>query len=153
MSKKQKIRLLALCVFRHKNSILVFEGHDSKKKKAFYRPLGGGVEFGETTSQALRREIREELKAEIKRPKLLGITENIFKYEGEPGHEVIYIFDAKFKDKNLYKKKSLDAFEGRNDELHFEAKWVKLSQIEKKQIPLYPDGLLELLKLSETKGE
>lgn len=146
MTKSGKIRVIALCVFRNKNRILVFKGHDSVKNEDFYRPLGGAVEFGETTKQAVRREIREELKTEIKKPVLLGIAENTFTYEGEPGHEIVYIFDAHFKDKSLYHKETLQAFEGENDEIRFEPEWVKLSSVEKKQIPLYPDGLLDLLK-------
>jgi 8-oxo-dGTP pyrophosphatase MutT (NUDIX family) len=40
---------------------LVAHGHDSVKSEDFYRPLGGGIEFGELSEAALRREIKEEL--------------------------------------------------------------------------------------------
>lgn len=152
LSKNGKIRVLALAIFRHKDRILVFKGHDSQKNQDFYRPLGGGVEFGETTKQALRREIKEELRARISKPLLLGIAENIFEYEGEKGHEIIYLYETKFKDKSFYCKKKLDAYEGENDQIHFVPQWVKLSDIETEQIPLYPDGLLELLMIPKSKG-
>jgi ADP-ribose pyrophosphatase YjhB (NUDIX family) len=152
MPKKNKIRVLALGIFRNKDRILVFKGHDSKKNEDFYRPLGGGVKFGETIEHTLRREIKEELKAEIKKPILLGVVENIFTYEGERGHEIVYIFDAQLKDRSLYQKKSLDAFEGKNDEIHFQAIWIKLSEVKKTQIALYPDGLLDLLNKKKSKG-
>lgn len=152
MTKKGRIRVLALGIFRHGKRILVFKGHDSQKDQDFYRPLGGGVEFGETTRQALRREIKEELKVEISKPVLLGIAENIFEYEGERGHEIIYLYEARFKDRSFYTKKKLDAYEGEHDEIHFVPEWVKLSKIEREHIPLYPDGLLELLKIPKSKG-
>jgi 8-oxo-dGTP pyrophosphatase MutT (NUDIX family) len=145
MAKRNRIRILALGLFRHQDRILVFKGHDSKKGEDFFRPLGGGIKFGETSKEALRREIKEELKADIKKPILLGVLENIFTYEGVAGHEVVYIYDAKFKDKSLYQKEKLNAIEGEKDEFHFDAVWIKLSELKKKQIPLYPDGLLELL--------
>jgi hypothetical protein len=43
---KNKIRPIAICVFRHKDRILVAEGYDPVKKQTFYRPLGGVIEFG-----------------------------------------------------------------------------------------------------------
>jgi NADH pyrophosphatase NudC (nudix superfamily) len=55
------IRVIAICVFRHDDKILVFEAYDTIDKKPFYRPLGGAVEFGETTETAIKREIREEI--------------------------------------------------------------------------------------------
>ena len=152
MPKKKKIRVLALGIFRNKGRILVFKGHDSKKNEDFYRPLGGGIKFGETAKKALRREVNEELKAEIKKPVLLGVLENIFVYEGEPGHEITYIYDVQFKNQKLYQIKSLAAFEGENDEIHFQAIWIKLSAVKKKRIALYPDGLLDLLKNKRSKG-
>jgi ADP-ribose pyrophosphatase YjhB (NUDIX family) len=145
MAKKNRIRILALGLFRHQDRILVFKGHDSKKGEDFYRPLGGGIKFGETSKGALRREIKEELKAKIKKPILLGVLENIFYYEGVAGHEVVYIYDAKFKDKSLYQKEKLNASEGENDKFHFDAEWIEISELKKKQIPLYPDGLLEII--------
>jgi hypothetical protein len=42
-----QIRPIALCVFHNNNRILVFEGYDKAKDEIFYRPLGGGIEFGE----------------------------------------------------------------------------------------------------------
>ena len=45
-----QIRPVALCVFHHDKRILVFEGYDKAKDEIFYRPLGGGIEFGEGKS-------------------------------------------------------------------------------------------------------
>ena len=66
MMSINRIRALAICVFRHNGRILVAEGVDPcKGGQVFYRPLGGGIEFGEYAKQTLVRELREELDAEI----------------------------------------------------------------------------------------
>ena len=51
--KKPRIRPIALCVFRQEEHILVFRGYDPKKDQTFYRPLGGGIDFGETALDAV----------------------------------------------------------------------------------------------------
>jgi len=70
------IRFVVLCVFRDAGRILVGRGYDDIEDEAFLRPLGGSVEFGETAVDAIRREIREELHAEIADPVLLGVLES-----------------------------------------------------------------------------
>jgi hypothetical protein len=46
-----QIRSVSLCIFLNKNRILVFEGYDKIKGETFYRPLGSGIEFGETAEK------------------------------------------------------------------------------------------------------
>ena len=42
------IRPLALCLLRRSGSVLVNEAHDHVKNERFCRPIGGGIEFGES---------------------------------------------------------------------------------------------------------
>ncbi|MEM7351352.1 MAG: NUDIX domain-containing protein [Acidobacteriota bacterium] len=135
------IRNLAICVFRHGTRILVARGTDDVKGEAFLRPLGGAVEFGERIVDALRREIREELGVEIRDPVRLGLLENVFTYRGEPGHEIVFVFDAKFVDPDLYTRTSLPLDEPVWDG---EARWIDLA--EPQPLALYPEGLLTLLE-------
>ena len=46
LTKAPFIRVIAICLFRHDDRILVFEGFDEVKGTHFYRPLGGGVDVG-----------------------------------------------------------------------------------------------------------
>jgi 8-oxo-dGTP pyrophosphatase MutT (NUDIX family) len=62
--KPQRIRVIAICVIRSEKGILVFEGFDSVKGAFYYRPLGG-VEPGETSAAAVKREILEEIGQEL----------------------------------------------------------------------------------------
>jgi len=141
MNPKQ-IRPLALCVFRNGNRILVSEGHDSVRNEDYCRPLGGGIEFGETAAAAITREIREELGAEITALRLLGTLENIFTGEGEPGHEIVFVYDARFVDESLYSRETIP-FQEEGWATHH-ARWLDLNFHTADQ-PLYPDGLASLL--------
>ena len=137
------IRPLALALFRRGDgAILVVPGFDPVKQQRFYRPLGGGIEFGERAEDAARREIREELGAEIDGLKLLGVFENIFTYLGQPGHELVWLYEARFTDPALY---SRDVIEADESGARFEVHWVRPDVFVHGEAPLYPDGLLELL--------
>lgn len=141
-----QIRPLAICIFRNNDRILVGEGYDPVKRETFYRPLGGGIEFGERAEDALRREVREEIGAEIESPVYLFTLENIFTFNGERGHEIVMIFDARFVDDGLYSQKSIRGTEtDGNQQCPFKAMWMQVKDFGP-HAPLYPDGLLERLK-------
>ncbi len=137
------IRALAICLFRHDDRILVAEFYDPSKRQTFYRPLGGGIEFGEYARDALTREIREELGAEIADVRYLGTLENIFVYNGRRGHEVVFVFDAAFVDQSIYGRAQLDGIE--DDATALKVAWKSLEYFHQRNAPLYPDGLLELM--------
>lgn len=139
-----RIRPIAVCLFRNENRILVSEGFDAVKGDYYYRPLGGGIEYGESSRDAVAREIREELGAEIENVRLLGVLENIFIYEGRQGHEIVFVFDGEFKDKSLYR---LDEIDGYQHEINaeFKAKWYSLDEIGESTGRLVPESLKEFL--------
>lgn len=141
--RKEAIRTIAICVFRNGDRILVAEGVDSVKQQSFYRPLGGMIEFGERSEETIRRELMEEINAEVGDLRYLGLLENIFVYEAERGHEIVLIYDGKFVDPSLYEKTVIFG-----DELGspIRAIWVSLSELGPQKPPLYPAGLDEILK-------
>lgn len=137
------IRPIAVCVVRRGGDIFVFEARDSVKGETFYRPLGGGIEFGERSDQAVRREMKEELGAELLNEKLIGVLENIFVYEGKPGHEIVFVFQADFADRTLYNR---ELSMGREDNgAQFPAMWKPLEEFASGRAILYPEGLAELI--------
>jgi ADP-ribose pyrophosphatase YjhB (NUDIX family) len=138
-----RIRPLALVLFRRDDGrVLVAPGFDSVKQQRFYRPLGGEIEFGERAEDAARREIREELGAEIDGLKLIGVFENLFTFLGRPGHELVWLFEARFREPAYYHGDELTADEGG---AAFPVRWVPLDTFARGEAPLYPDGLLEAL--------
>jgi 8-oxo-dGTP pyrophosphatase MutT (NUDIX family) len=145
--KKNRVRAIAICVFRNGDRILAAEGLDEIKHQKFYRPLGGTIEFGEYSDETVRRELMEEIQAEVSDLRYLGTLENIFTYNGENGHEIIFVYDGKLTDKALYEKEILQG-----DELgtSFKAVWIDLREIRPGSPALYPTGLLELLNNTKT---
>jgi ADP-ribose pyrophosphatase YjhB (NUDIX family) len=139
---KQKIRVLALAVFWRGDEILAMEGYDPLKCETFYRPLGGAVEFGERVTDALRREMREELGAEIKDVRLLRVMENLFVFNGAPGHEIVWMHAAALVDPSFYARDEIVIDENGTPG---RAVWKSLRDFHHGAAPLYPDGLLELL--------
>lgn len=140
---KEMIRAIAICVCRNGNHILAAEGHDSRKGQTFYRPLGGSIEFGERGEETVRREFREEIGVDLNTIKYLGTLENIFTYEGMRGHEIVLVYDGLLADRNLYKEGIITG-----DELGtpFKAVWKRLDDFSPGNPPIYPDGLLEMIR-------
>lgn len=143
--KKRRIRPLALCVFQRENMIFVARGFDSHKGETFYRPIGGRIEFGERASDAVAREVREEIDAEVADITFLGALENIFTYEGKRRHEIVMIFDGRFRDPAMNQDDV--ALTGVDDaEVLYEGSWKRLDFFRGDGAPpLYPAGLLNLL--------
>src|SRR5215207_9445570 len=139
-----QIRPIALCIFRNNDRILVFEGHDPVKGETFYRPLGGGIEFGERSKDAVRRELKEELNVDIADLKYLGTLENLFTFNGNSYHEVVLIYDGTLTESGLYEQALLTGKEANGDDIR--ATWKSLWEFESGELILYPRGLLELLR-------
>ncbi len=136
-----RIRPIVIALFVHQGRLLVSEAYDPTKRQHFYRPLGGAIEFGELGEAALRREIREEVNAEITDIRFLGIIENLFTYDGIPGHEIVLVYDATFADPALYER---DSFIGDEGGVPFTARWLPPSAFND-VTPVYPEGILEFL--------
>ncbi len=142
MDGTPRIRPIALAVVRRDDdAILVFEGRDETKGETFYRPLGGGIEFGERAVDALRRELREELAVELSGVRLLGVLENIFTAFGRGGHEIVFVYAADLDDPALYAVDDV----GRVADEGSPVMWRPLREFLEGGAILYPDGLLGLL--------
>jgi ADP-ribose pyrophosphatase YjhB (NUDIX family) len=143
------VRALAIGVIRRDDDcILVFEGQDTLLGKTFYRPLGGGIEFGELGHQALVREIHEEVGVAISVVRQLGTLESIFTYQGRPGHEIVLAYEARFEAEGLY---SQDTWQGRQDDgSPLCVLWKALAAFREGRALLYPDGLLALIDSNQS---
>ena len=114
------------------------------RRDRYCRPIGGGIEYGERSNAALIREIREELGEEIEDLRLVCILENLFVCDGEAGHEIDFIYDARLTDKTLYDRNVLHAYEHGNN-THFTLHWRSLAEINAAGLRLGPDALRAVL--------
>lgn len=140
-----QIRPLAICIFSHDGKILVSEEHDPAIGETFYRLLGGGIEFGEHSVETIHRELMEEIGAEAKNLIYLGTLENIFTFNGMPGHEIVQVYDGVLEQSGLYEQ---DVISGHELDVNLPMKviWKSLDELGPGKSILYPDGLLELLR-------
>jgi ADP-ribose pyrophosphatase YjhB (NUDIX family) len=138
-----RVRPKAVCVCSRGDAILVNAAYDAAKGETYYGPLGGEIEFGERAADAVARELREEVGAELADVRQLGVLENLFVYEADPGHEIVFVFDARLADASLYARAALVGEESNG--VRFEARWLPLSTFAPGGPPLYPDGLYALL--------
>jgi ADP-ribose pyrophosphatase YjhB (NUDIX family) len=137
-----RIRPKIVCVFRRGDEILVGSHHDPVRAETFWGPPGGGIEFQEYSVDTLRREMREELDAELADVELLGVIENVFTHQGRPRHEIAFIYRARFADPSFYDRDEIMGDEGGEP---YPVKWMPLSHFAPGGPPLYPTGLYELL--------
>jgi 8-oxo-dGTP pyrophosphatase MutT (NUDIX family) len=141
--RKGVIRPLAICIFKNEDSILVAEGFDSVKKDHYYRPIGGGIEYGEPASEAIKREVYEEIEADITNLNYVGTVENIFTYNGDLGHEIVMVYEAEFVDQTIYHKQS---FAGKEDDgTEFRLVWLPMSEFLNGKLRLVPEALIGLI--------
>jgi len=141
----KKPRVLAICVFRSGKCVLGARGQDDVTGEVFYRPFGGGVEFGESTEAALRREIMEELGQEIEAARLLTVVENIYEFNGNPGHEIVFVYDATFKNKSVYSQTIVEGVE-QSKGLKLDGHWIELQDLLSGRCKIYPLDVGEFIK-------
>lgn len=140
MDKFKEIRPIALGLAIKNNKLLVSEGFDKVKNETFYRCLGGGIEFLEKSEEALKREFLEEINVNITVKNFLGISENIFTYQGKKAHELILFYSIEISDENYQEEyKVID------DHGETIAKWIDIDEFKNKNKILYPKEVFKYI--------
>ncbi len=140
MDKFKEIRPIALGLAIKNNKLLVSEGFDKVKNETFYRCLGGGIEFLEKSEEALKREFLEEINVDITVKGFLGISENIFTYQGKKAHELILFYSIEISDENYQEEyKVID------DHGETIAKWIDIDEFKNKNKILYPEEVFKYI--------
>jgi len=139
----KRIRPISLALIKRKSdgAFLVDRGYDSKKGEYFYRALGGGIEWQESSTDALIREFKEEIDREIKVGKQLVVAENIFTFEGREGHEICFIYEVEFVNDNDYLQDKFYNTEG-HDNCSI---WKTIEEIKAEGAKLYPNNFADIV--------
>ncbi|WP_293125204.1 NUDIX domain-containing protein [Microcoleus sp. bin38.metabat.b11b12b14.051] len=140
MEKLPKIRVIVLGLIRSRDRIFVSQFQDPVKQDTLYRSLGGGVEFGEHSCDALHREFQEEIQAELTNIQYLACLENIFIFNGQAGHELIQLYQCDFVDSRFYELESLDFVDGN---LKCTALWMPVDRFRSGELRLVPESFLD----------
>lgn len=133
-----KLNVRAAGVIIHNNKVLVHKNVNSDH----YALVGGRIEIGENSADAIKREIKEELGKDIEIISYISTIENFFEMGGSEYHEIMFVYKVEFvneKDKRI--EYTLENIEEK-DYLKYE--WLELDKIE--QYTLCPKAIREVLK-------
>ena len=150
MKKQNRIRVKALAWLQQDDALFVVKMHDSVKGDDYYRPIGGTVEFGETTRDTLLREVKEELGTTINITDNPLILENLFTCDGERGHEIDYLYPASFTSAAFLQRKVFPLLEANG--ANFDAEWIDLSRFLSGELRLVPEALLDWYRVKYSEG-
>jgi len=139
----KRIRPISLGLIEHDGHIFVSRGTDPVTHETFYRFLGGGIEFGETSQAALIREFEEEISAKLVAVEYITCIDNVFEYGGKQRHELIQLFRAKFADSAFYALE--DKFQLVEGTLITDAFWLDKSRMLSGECRLVPEHCLKFL--------
>lgn len=142
MHREGEIRVLALGIILDGDRIFISQGYDPVKQQTFYRAMGGGVDFGETSFEALQREFQEEIQADLTNIRYLGCLENLFTFNGKQGHEILQVYQCDFVDPKFYQLESLVFAEGKRQKT---ALWVDIARFKSGELLLVPEQFLDFL--------
>ena len=139
MTSEPRIRVIALGVLLLHDHALVSEGHDPSTGEDFLRPIGGGIEVGETAAQAVVREFQEETGLEVEVWESLGVFENVYEYLGEPAHDVVFEFAMRYPAGTA--PRELPPLQVTEVDHSHRARWLPLAEVLAGVHPLVPQGL------------
>ena len=117
--------------------------------ETFWTFPGGRAEVGETSEETLKREMVEELGAEVKVGRLLWAVENFFRYEERDWHELGFYYLMELPESFPFH--STDIVHRIVDTHELEFKWVKATRDSLKALdipPYFIAGEIEDLPMS-----
>jgi 8-oxo-dGTP pyrophosphatase MutT (NUDIX family) len=138
----QHVRAVAIGVIRRGSDLLVVAVQDDAGATIGWRPLGGTIELGERAAAALQRELVEELGFAVDAPKLLTVLERIYGHYDAIGHEIVFVFEAAFRDPDAYQRERFRFHDGGVDN---HARWIDLGRFRSGAARLFPVGLIDVL--------
>ena len=126
-------------IIKKENKVLV---HHSIGSEHFTLP-GGRVKEGESSIEALQREIKEEMDFETEYVRPVSLIENFFIMKGKEYHELLMTHELKFKNEEIYAKEKYEPVEPeKQGKLEF--LWIDIKDID--NINFVPEAMKNVIK-------
>jgi ADP-ribose pyrophosphatase YjhB (NUDIX family) len=125
----------------HKNAVLLHQGEGEN----FWTFPGGRAEFGESAEQTLKREMKEELDADVEVVRLLWFVENFFTYADRQYHEIALYFLMRFPIDSKYLIQP-GPFYGQEEAVKLTFQWFSRQPEVLSSLPLLPSFLQTALQ-------
>ncbi len=88
-----KFDVRACGLLRHQGELLVSTEVDGTQTLS-----GGAIKIGETSEEAVIRELKEETNLDVEVNRLVAIVENFFTYENKPYQQIIFVYELALKE-------------------------------------------------------
>lgn len=133
-----KLNIRSAAIIIHNNKLLVHKNINSDH----YALVGGRVQIGETSEETVKREVLEEIGKEINITGYYATIENFFESKGSKYHEILFIYQAEFvnKEDQLIE----DEIKNKEGKDYLIYKWIDLDKIDSYIIK--PEITKEILK-------
>lgn len=125
-------------IITHDNKILLHKNINEEH----YALIGGRVAIGESSEEALKREVMEEMGKEVDIIENLTTVENFFQMKDSKYYEILFVHRLEFKDED--DKKILETIKNVEGKDYLKYEWIDIDEIEK--YPLKPKVIKEMLK-------
>jgi len=122
----------------HDNKILLHKNINEEH----YALIGGRVAIGESSEEALKREVMEEMGKEVDIIEGLTTVENFFEMKDSKYYEILFVHRLEFKDGQ--DKKILDTIKNVEGKDYLIYEWIDIDEIDK--YPLRPKVIKDMLK-------
>ena len=133
-----KLNIRAGGIIIHNNKVLT---HKNVNKDHYCLP-GGRVEIGESSTDTIKREIKEELGKDIKITGYISTIENFFEIKGSKYHEIMFVHKIEFTNEEDQKiEYTMKNIEGKE---YLQYEWIDLDIIDEYQ--LLPKAMKDVLK-------
>ncbi|WP_252317914.1 MULTISPECIES: hypothetical protein [Symbiopectobacterium] len=74
---------------------------------------------------------------------MLGVSENIFEYNGKPGHEIVFVYEGQFADKAFYQRDVVHGVESNG--MPIVMRWIDQTAVLSDVLAVFPDGIKDML--------
>lgn len=141
---KYRVRVCGICT--HENRLLLVKQEGLAHIPYLWIPAGGGLEFGETLQEGLKREFLEETTLAVEVGDLLFTNQ----YVAPPFHAIEFFFEVKISPEVL-KEALKESYFPKNEPSLAEVRWLSFEEINQIPNPLKHKFLRNISSIAEIK--